>query len=196
MWHDPAVTLRSAVTVYTGLPSRDQLRVFSRGLLAESFDPALIAGQSTLTSQQCVGQIVGLYAGDVVTNIVLLVTTAAVAAEPTNFFVALYDLTGVRLAISAEQKSNTGLLATGFAPIPLAAAYTVPAGSTGCFYAAVCQNGAFGTPLQIARANTLANTNAAVGSNSADAVVQTGQATPPSPATFVASTTRYWIGVS
>lgn len=179
------------------LVPRSQLALTARGLISEAFPAAAASGAAlALTSQRIYGVLLGLRAGDVVTNIVVTVATIATGTTPTGLYVALLSTAGTRLVVSANLKASS-IWTTAIGPVeaPLSGPYTVL--TDGGYYACVLMDGAFGTQnLQLARA--LPN-NATLRSLSGGPVLsgyQAGQATFPATATLGANDSLLWFGVS
>lgn len=84
-----------------------------------------------------------LYKGEIVTNILVAVATAASGTAPTHIQASLWSsaATPVCLAVSAEDASNARWTSTGWKEVPLSAPYTVPA--DGLYYAAFLKVGTF-----------------------------------------------------
>lgn len=181
------MTLPSHPNVWTGDPTPDQLRAFSRGVMGETFPLSQANGARTLPTQVVLGALVPVYGGDVISGLAFCIQTAAAGTAPVGIYLALYDLLGVRLAVSANAASDAKFTSTGVKSIAFATAYTVPAGSTGSLYAAILKDGTFSvTEPQIAAMTAVVGTGQALGSNAKPAVTQAAQATMPAPATFAA----------
>jgi hypothetical protein len=117
------------------------------GFLALGVEPV---SNAVPTSGTLFANGVYLYKGEVVTNIVVAVATAASGAAPTHIQASLWSsaATPVALAVSADDAANARWTSTGWKEVPLSAPYTVPA--DGLYYAAFCKIGAFGgTDLQL-----------------------------------------------
>lgn len=162
--------------------------------MGETFPLSQANGARTLPTQVALGALLPVYGGDVISGLAFCVSVAAVGAVPTGLYLALYDLLGVRLAVSANAASDSKWTSTGVKSIAFAAAYTVPAVSTGSLYAAILKDGVFaGTEPQIAAMAAVVGTGQALGSNAKPAVTQTAQATMPAPATFAAVDSYPWL---
>lgn len=106
------------------------------------------------TSQSVCGQAHYLYAGEIVTNIIVFVQTAAVGTVPTSLKLALWDSAATPncLAVTAELKSDSRWTSQGWVVAALSSPYTIT--SSGIYYPAFWQNGAFGsTNLQVGMCN-------------------------------------------
>jgi hypothetical protein len=124
-------------------PSRVQLDLTARGLLAENFTSESVGGNNTApTSQRVFAHSFGLSGGDIVTGIVLGVPVAAAGTAPTTARFGLADSTGKILVLSGNLNaaSNWTVGLTGFA---FTAPYTVL--SSGGYYGCFMVNGTWGT---------------------------------------------------
>lgn len=174
---------------------RAQIALTARGLIAETFQLPIGPAGTAMTSQQVVGTIIGLRAGDVITNIVTNTAAAGTSTAPTNIFLGLYSLAGSRLALTADLAASSNWTATGPSQSPLTVPYTVTA--DGGYYVAFLMNGAFaGTALQLFRGTNSLDPLKGVGAAAAFAVNQTGQATLPVSATFTVVNPPFWFGVN
>jgi hypothetical protein len=112
--------------------------------------------------------VVGMFIplGSTVTNVVLLVNTAAAGTAPTGFFVGLAGPTGTMVAQSNNLAAAGGPLAVGPNAMALSATYTAsPSDSTtGFFYVAILQNGSWGTTQPLCVVGLQGN-GTALGSN-------------------------------
>lgn len=188
------MTVPTSVDQLTGKPSGASSVAIARGLLAEPFPLAQVNASRTLATQAVLGVLVPVSFGTTVSGVAVCIeTVAANGVLPTGVFVALYDLTGVRLAVSADVKAVTGWNATGVFSFPFTAAWTVTA--DGAVYAAILKNGVWGTEAKIATMTAVTGSGKALGSNAAGAVTQTAQATMPSPATFTANDSYPWLAL-
>ena len=169
---------------------RPQLAVTAQGLIAETFERGSIVGGSISTAQQVRGSMLGLRAGDVVTNLHADLIVAGVGAGYARM--ALCSLAGVQLGLSGDANAAfTG--AAGLLTIQLATPYTalVDVG----FYVCTLSNLATTQP-SFGRGSTSVGTDVGIGSGSARNVFQNSQASFPSSATFSALTVTYWFGGS
>lgn len=177
--------------------SRPQIQTDARGLLCDPFPFFLNPAVQAPTSKTVYGCLNGLRVGDVVSNIVVTVAQVAAGTAPTSCFAGLFDTTGARLAVSADLK-DSAIWTTALGPVsaPLSSPYVVP--NDGGYYAAIWFDGVFGTTaLNLARSTANSYAQLAYGSNAAQHVIQTGQATFPSTATFVTtSAVTLWIATS
>ena len=115
---------------------------------------------------------IGLRSGDVVTNMIASVTTAAAGAVPTLIRMGIADSTGKMLAVTADLKSDAQWTAQQEAVFPLSAQLTIPA--EGLYYLCIIEVGAFGgTPLQLRRFGT-AGIITAVGTGKLISAAQSG----------------------
>lgn len=178
-----------------GVSELEALSLKARGLVGESWQAYVNPNSSVLVSQTVYATLVPLQAGVTATSIVFCVNTAGSGTVPTAFYGALYSTAGVRLAVTASSQSSTSLTTTGYQSLAFTAAYVVP--TAGVYYAALLENGAFGTTaLALIRTATAGVQGGAYGANVAPVVKQTGQATMPAPATFVAGDITFWMGIA
>jgi hypothetical protein len=188
------VTVPASAAVFTGKPAPSLSLAVARGLLSEPYPLANVNAGRTLTSQAVLGVLVPVSFGTTVSGVAYCITTAAAGTLPTGVFVALYDLTGVQLAVSADVKALANWNATGVFSSAFSTAWTVTA--DGAVYACILKNGTYGsTEPQIATMTAVTGTGQKLGSNAALGVTQTGQATMPSPATLVANDSLPWLAL-
>lgn len=143
-------------------PARRQIQLAARGLIAETYDlEASIGNGTTIGTQAIYGSLVGLAAGDVITNIVACVPVAGAGTVPTLIKLAIVSTAGVVLAATANIAASAGWTSVGLPQFALTTPYTIP--SNGGYYIAFLQNGAFATtPLQLMRvgSNNIATVSA------------------------------------
>jgi hypothetical protein len=188
------VTVPASAEAFTGKPSPAHAAAVARGLLAEPYPLAQANAGRTLATQAVLGVLVPVSFGTTVSGVAVCRTVAAAGTLPTGVYVALYDLTGVQLAVSANVNTLSLWNATGLTSFAFGTAWTVT--QDGAVYAAVLKNGTYGsTEPQIATMTAVTGTGSALGSNAAGAVTQTGQATMPSPATFTANDSYPWLAL-
>jgi len=188
------VTVPASAEAFTGKPAPGLAAAVARGILAEPYPLAQCNANRTLATQSVFGVLVPVSFGTTVSGVAVCIqTVAANGTLPTGVFVALYDLTGVQLAVSADVKAVSGWNATG----PKSFAFTTPWTVTadGAVYACILKNGVWGTEAQIATMTAVTGTGKALGSNAAGAVIQTAQATMPTPATFTANDSYPWLAL-
>jgi hypothetical protein len=176
---------------------RMAVRLSALGLKGATWDNAATnsEGNRGAPTQQMAGTLAGFLNGDVVSNVWLQFAQAASGTAPAGAYVALYDTAGNQLAVSASIPSNAGWTAgTGYVAFPLASPYTFTA--TKAAYLCVLINGAWGTTQPLFDQGNNNGRELNTGFTVPSTVVQTGQATPPSPATFSASTFNLWMGWS
>jgi hypothetical protein len=188
------VTVPASVEHLTGKPAPSSQVAIARGLLAEPYPLATVNNSDPLATQVVSGVLVPVQFGTVVSGVAYCINVAAAGTLPTAVFVALYDLTGVRLAVSGDVKALANWNATGVFSSAFTTAWTVT--QDGAVYAAILKNGTYGTTEpRIASMSGVAGTGKALGANAPGAVSQTGQATMPSPATFVATDAYPWLAL-
>src|SRR5438876_7402171 len=185
------MTVPSSASTLTGKPAPSAQAAFARGLLSEPYPLAQVNTSRTLATQALLGVLVPVQFGTVVSGVAVCIeTVAANGTLPTGVFVGLYDLTGVRLALSADVKAVANWNATGLFSFAFTTAWTVTA--DGAVYACILKNGVWGTEAKIASMTAVTGSGAALGANAAGAVTQTGQATIPTTATFTANASYPW----
>jgi hypothetical protein len=188
------VTVPASAEAFTGKPAPTLSAAVARGLLAEPYPLAQVNTSRTLATQALLGVLVPVSFGTTVSGVAVCIETAAAGTLPTNMFVALYDLTGVRLAVSANIDALANWNATGLFSFAFSTAWTVTA--DGAVYAAILKDGVFGsTEPKIATMTAVTGSGAALGSNAPGAVTQAAQATMPNPATLVANASYPWLAL-
>jgi hypothetical protein len=188
------VTVPASAEAFTGKPDRDTATAVARGLLSEPYSCSGANAGRTMATQAVLGVLNPVTFGTVVSGVAYCITVAAAGTLPTATFVGLFDLTGVQLAVSADVKALANWNATGIFSSPFTTPWTVT--QDGCVYAAILKNGVYGTTEpQIATMTSIVGTGSKLGANAAGAVTQTGQATMPSPATFVANDSYPWLAL-
>lgn len=189
-------SLGSASVDYTrfAMGAREAILRRALGCYAETQPRTVLTGGSTLTvSGTIYGVAVGLLAGDVVSNLSVMVGTLASGFSGAGLRLGLYSKTGVQLAASVDSQASFG--ATGVKTIAMATPYLVV--TDDAYYCAIITIAT--TPPVLFRGFASGNANtAAVGSGIPPAVVQTAQTDLTSPATFTATTNSIsvWFGVS
>jgi hypothetical protein len=161
-------------------------------MFVETFTRAETGLIQTLTGGTIYFVAIPLLAGDVATNMSITFPIAGTAMTLSK--VGLYDSSGNRLAISADQGAAWAVAGT----------YTVPfitpyrAGAAGLYYLAVVANG--GVLPNIARLNTLTTATlqaVAIGSGALPMGTLTGQTDLPATAAITAGIPiGYWAGLS
>lgn len=168
--------------------NRNQLRIKGSGLITETYPIGGISSSGLMVTQTVYYGLVGLFRGDIVTNINVAVATQGTAS--TSTFVAILDSAGNRLAVSNDL--TTILDTAGTRTLALSAPYTVLA--DGAYYLAVLTISS--VPATLQRGSSTANVLVAVGSGVRPFASQTGQSTIPTTATFSNSGFAYWMAVS
>lgn len=170
--------------------STHQIRMASRGIIAETFPVTQIASNGGMTSQKVEYGLLEINAGQVVNNISFCVTSAP-SGPSTNFFVGLFDKTGKLLATSDDLGTVADSL--GIKTCALNAAVTITADDS--YYAAVlCVTS--NTPPQLGRGTSTGNALKVIGSGVRPAASQTGQATLPATATLGDASFGFWFAIS
>jgi hypothetical protein len=148
----------------------------------------------TMPTQALRGCLVPVAFGTTVSGVAYCITTAAAGTLPTGVFVALYDLAGNRLALSADVKALANWNTVGVFSSPFITPWTVT--QDGAVYAAIVKDGVYGsTEPQIGGMTALTGTGKALGANAPGAVLQAGQATPPALAVFTANDSYQWLAL-
>lgn len=168
--------------------NKNDMRLRATGLITETFPVSGAPNSGLMATQGVYYGLVGLNAGDIITNINFAVNVQGTAS--TSFFVGLYDSAGNRLALSADLTTIAD--STGMKTAALTAPYTITA--DGAYYLALLTIS--GTPPQIVRGNGTGGGMAAVGAGVRPESLQTGQTTLPTTATFGVSGLGMWMGAS
>lgn len=188
------MTVPQSVDMVTGKPSPASASAFARGILSEPYPLAQVNSSRTLATQALLGVLVPVSFGTVVSGVAVCIETAAAGTLPTATYVAITDLTGVRLAVSADVKALANWNATGLFSFAFSAAWTVTA--DGVVYAAILKDGVYGTTEpKIATMTAVTGSGAKLGSNAAGAVTQAAQATVPATATWTANDSYPWLAL-
>jgi hypothetical protein len=181
-------------TMLTGKPSPASLGAIARGILSEPFPLSQANGSATQATQVLSGVLVPVQFGTVVSGVAVCIeTVAANGGLPTGVFVAITDLTGVRLAVSADVKAVANWNTVGIFSFAFTTAWTATA--DGAVYACILKNGVWGTEAKIAKMTAVVGTGRALGSNSPGAVSQAAQATVPGTAVWVATDLYPWLAL-
>lgn len=175
--------------------SLQDISLAAQGLISQNLDRQS-AGltSSTMIDGTVYAMLVPLRAGDVVTNISLILNGPA-GADVTASKVGLYSLAGTLLASSADQ--GTAWQSVGTKTVALASPYTVPA--TGGYYAALFAKATTTLPKPFCGAGSASQINgAAIGSGAHPSGIMASQTDLPATATFTftASLISYWVGIS
>jgi hypothetical protein len=188
------VTVPASAEIFTGKPAPAQSACVARGLLAEPYPLAQANAGRTLATQAALGVLVPVSFGTIVSGVAVCRTVAAAGTLPTAVFVAITDLTGVQLAVSADVKALANWNATGLTSFAFSTPWTVT--QDGAVYAAILKNGVYGsTEPQVATMTAVTGTGSALGANAAGAVTQTGQATFPTPSVWTANDSYPWLAL-
>lgn len=181
------------------LKSRREVAISAAGLITCNFNLELATNTLAPATGNTYGMVVGLLAGDVVTNLCFAVSTAGVGTAPTLFRVGLANPAGTVVAVTADIHASSVLTTLGIAQVPLTAPYTVPA--AGGYRIVILKVGAFATTdVVLARAPALpaAAMSAAIGSGIRTvATYGTSQPDLPTVGTALPSSTNaftaYWV---
>lgn len=176
---------------FSSLTSRDQILRDALGFYAES-SPLISMGAATaLAAQSARFTSIALRAGDVVSNIVVCVSTAASGtAGVAN--VALYNSASVLKASSGNVQANLAI--QGLQACALTVPYVVP--TVGIYYCAVLMTTAYGTTQPTLGGNSLTGASVALSGKSKVSGIQTSQSSLPDPAALADSGVSIWFGVS
>lgn len=166
---------------------RDQIKRTADGLISESYPRQVLSAAVTPTSGTVYLTPIGLRAGDVVTNVVVVCNTAG--ASITTIKLGLYTEAGARLAVSADQSASWG---TGYRSVALASQYKATADGIvfGAFIAVA------GTTPNMGAVAAFSNARGAIGSGPRGAANVASQTDLPDPLTFAAGDICVWFGVN
>lgn len=135
-------------------PSRFEILLTGNGWIAANTLPFAQPQAFAPTAGLVYGGLVGLYAGDVVTNVGAYVNTAGTSTAPTLLKMGLYDKTGLSLRLTGDVTSDAQWTGVGFASFNLTSTYTVA--TTDVYYVVFLQVGAWGgTAMQLGTDNNL-----------------------------------------
>jgi hypothetical protein len=171
--------------------TRQQIVTTGQNLVTQNYGRENIAGTTVLVDGNAYFMLVGLRAGDVVTNVSVAVVTAG--SSVTLSKVGLYSTAGTRLALSADQGTNWQT--AGLYTCAMATPYTVL--TDGEYYAALVSKASVTLPA-LGRANSGVVAGASISSSPLLFGLQTGQTDLPASATIVGTSaaTAFWVGVS
>jgi hypothetical protein len=144
------VTVTAAQPVASGLPTPED-----QGLLTWAFDPVHAVSFTATASGVLSLTKVWLRQSVMVTNVLYAVAIAGTGLTAGQNFLGLYDSTGTRVALTADQTGNMG--GTGL----ITAAFTSPYVASAGFYWVGILTNASGSSPQLARAGALAVSNLA-----------------------------------
>lgn len=181
------VSATTALTIRNADRPRSDLRTIARGLLAEPFpaDAGAAAGAVASGSMYCT--LLGVYAGDVISNVVAMASVKGTVSLVKAALVGSDQTT--MLATSAD---FSGTWAAGINVIPLSAPYVVPADGT--LYLAVLI--VFSVAPSMLRGMNVAGGAPGVGAGISPAMVQQSLADLPGAATLVLSGVGFWLAAS
>lgn len=169
--------------------TRNDLVLSARGLIAETIDEKACNVTSAPGSGVLVAGLVGLRAGDVITNVAVHVVSNGTGVTLAK--VGIYDVSGNLLASSADvDTSFTSGSANRKQVTAFSSPYTVV--SDGGYYLAVLFVG--GTSPTILRANT--STSAAISGSALAYGAQGSLSDLPDPMTLAAGTNSTWLGAT
>ena len=178
----------SHIESYLAQAAREHSCREARGIISESFPFAAAVNNTSPTASTAFGSMIGLQAGDRITNIL----TYCVTAQPNtvNQF-ALCDLAGTALAVTASQAGS--IVGSTFCVAPLTSQFTVT--TSGAYYAVGLMLGSATIP---AMARSAGISGAAIGSANRPWIAGgAGISLLNSGTTSIAaSSTAFWFGVS
>lgn len=181
----------------TTLENRGGSSTASLGFIATPYDPAQGAASSALTSGTVYMMRMDLAAPATLTTSTITLITAGATLTAAQNFVGLYDSTGARVALTADQ--SAAWTTTG----EKNAAFTSPyAAAAGTYYLALLSNGT--TPIGPMRTNPSPTSAAAINHGLSNATGRwatgpTAQTTLPASITMASRTLThltFWFGVS
>jgi hypothetical protein len=180
------------MSAYLAAYNRDQIVRNGRAIIVETVDARKLSTFFGMIAGTVYYVGVPLIAGDLIANITVFVSVAAVGITLSK--VGLYSATGTLLASSVDQGTNWQT--TGQKTVALQAAYT--AQSTGLYYAAAVES-AVTTQASIGSGTaTTRMASATIGSGSLQMAAQTGQVDLPAPGTIAAGNLAagLWMALS
>jgi hypothetical protein len=179
--------------------ARGQATLASRGLIAENFAIAAATAGLAPTSLTIYGGLLDLFAGEVVTNIVVCTSTVGVgAAIPTLIKLGLLDTSGNLLGSTANVVTDTGWTTLGSKGYALTTPFSVT--TSGTYIPVFLQNGTWSTPLQLARSNNTSGTGTKMAGKLAPFITASTTATDLTGGPFTladgGSGHAYWFAVN
>lgn len=166
---------------------RDEAKRQALGIIVETFDKNACVATYTTSTQSLQGIGVGLIAGEVITGIALELTNTP--SSLTLAKVALYDKSGNRLAVSADQ--SAGWTGAAHKDIAFTAPYTVLKDDLYYLCLLVVCTGT--TPTLLRTGSVSASAANASNSGARPFVGQGSQTDMPGTATFVAGQGGFWM---
>jgi hypothetical protein len=183
--------LNSSGALVAGSVDREDLVLRGQGYVAYGpTNMGAISASSAVASGTAEFTAVGLHAGEIVTNVTCVMLTNGATLSLVK--VGLYDKTGTRLAISADNSASFTSGAPKLITTALTAPYTVLADDL--YYLAIIAVGTTGPTL--GRGNGTFDAPKLGGTSPAIAARQAGQTDLPSSATYTAQGPAYWLGAS
>lgn len=163
-------------TAWVPASLRADLLASAQGLVAQNFDRNTAANSSLNASGTVYYMLVGLYAGQTITNVVIGVDAGGTVM--TLGKVGVYTTAGLQVAVSADQ--TTAWQVAGMYQTALISPYVVP--TTGAYYFAVLSVGA--TAPSLSRGANSTSSGRVIGTGVRTCASQAGQADLPASATF------------
>lgn len=179
------------MSFYQPIRDRNQLRATACGYISETAPLVGVSSTVALSAQGVRATSLGLRAGDVVTNIIVCVQTAA-AGTAGVVTVGFYSAASALLASSADVQAS--FTSTGQKTLAVSTPYTVPA--DGLFYAAILMSTAYGTTQPAIMSAGGAGGSVALAGKSRPWWLHGGQASLPNPATPGDTSAAPWFAVS
>lgn len=168
---------------------RDQLRLTANGTIAETGMRGAHNAGTILVSGTVQAGLLGLRAGDLVTNVHCWVSV--VGATLTYARMGLYDSAGTQLGLSGDEiatfEASTGILT-------IALATPVSISTSGGYYVAVLNTGT--TPATLVRSGSTAGAGSGVGSGVPLYGAEAAQTALDATVTLAEASVAYWYGVS
>lgn len=144
----PALTVdakgRVTAAATTAIQTRQSVALAAAGLISENYSYEMVSSGNAPTAGSIYGFLLGLLAGDLVTNIVVPVVTAGAGTAPTLIRLGLADPSGVVRAVTADlHASSLWTTANTLVACPLSSPLTVS--TTGGWRVLLLQVGSWGT---------------------------------------------------
>lgn len=179
---------------YLANSDRNSLRIKAQGLINESWNIANGGSASLMITQRAYYIGVGLKQGDVIANVLVLVTTGGTTT--TNLFVGLYDSAGTRLAVSNDLTTALDGGSAGYRALALSSSYTVT--QDGGYYVAILVVNAVTCPTLQRNQSGAAAAVAPVTNMLGTTYTQSSITTLPTPTATFASTAplTFWVGLT
>jgi hypothetical protein len=180
----------------TANASRSAAALAARNVLSESSPLSTVGAVNDPGSQNRRASLLGLNAGDVVTNILVDLGQVGVGTAPTAIFLALYNSAGVSVAVTNNLASSSiWTTATGPVACPLSSPYTVVTG--GGYYGVFLINGQFATtPILLGYTPGRIEAAKPVAGGVANWGIQSGKTELTTALALGTSSLAFWFGVN